>query len=937
VHRRPTILIFLAAATAATAARAGSLLRNGGFEAARTVKGAPAADGGFGLWSLGQGRLAPAGWTLNTAYPGECSVLSEGARSGERFVRLRGTAKGRSAHIYQPCPGIKVGAWYRVSAWVRGGRASFHFYEYYEKAPIRAPMIATATAPQGQWREVSGYYLPGGPGFKAASLAVAVAKGESVDVDDVRVETVAATATPAGLEPVVVENALVRLKLSPDARLAELTCKATRTNYAAAGCPLPVLTAWRAGCQLPARLVRRRGDAIEVEFSDPDVRATLRVEALERYVRIEVTDARPADIERLDVEFPMRKLATQGWAFAANYDGEFAACCFALNLPVRCWARGRGSGAVGIGGSCHGRYGLRGAKLALVACPFDQLHAAIQQVERDNGLPCPVLDGKWARESEPVRRSYLFAIGMHEDDTDALIQAARIGHFQTILILKNAWLTTHGHYEINRKAFPQGLESLKAVVAKIHAAGLKAGVHVFGPSVSPNDRYVTPVPDERLLAVPCPPLAEAVDAKASTLTLAGQPDLPPKRTRSKAFPGFHIRVGDEIVRYRDVDIGPPFRFTGCQRGACGTKAAAHPTGTRVRGLLTMWGFFVIDPDSTLLDEVTTRFGDIVNACGIDMVYFDASDGSRGDYLDVGYFLDKCHWAFYSKFDRGVLYQTSMGTGRNLCWHIIPRSASADGHGDIKGYLDQRLPGILGMKNNLVFADVGWYGLDMGSRPDRLEYVVGKCLGADGSISVQANRRILDNHPHAREILEMVGRYERCRLAGFFPESVKARLREKGKEFKLFTNGKGGWKLFRAVYEPERIITSLDGKQNAWTVQNDLGHPCQLAVEIVRAAPSAKAPPGLKRMSELTGLALAVNGTRIALPGKVGPHESLSTDGLGACTVWPGGMKPGRKLTAPQTACRLKPGPNKLTLSCDVAAGHYPDVSIRLIRLWPLEE
>ena len=141
---------------------------------------------------------------------------------------------------------------------------------------------------------------------------------------------------------------------------------------------------------------------------------------------------------------------------------------------------------------------------------------------------------------------------------------------------------------------------------------------------------------------------------------------------------------------------------------------------------------------------------------------------------------------------------------------------------------------------------------------------------------------------------------------------------------------------RQVYEPERIITSLDGKQNAWTVQNDLGHPCHLAVEITRAA-DAKAPPGLKPMGELTGLALTVNGTRIALPGKIGPRESLSTDGLGTCTVWPGGLAPGRKLAAPQTACRLKPGLSKLTLSCDVGAGHYPDVNIRLIRLWPLEE
>ena len=94
---------------ACAAARAGSPLKNGSFEAARTVEGAASVDQGFGLWTLGPGRLAPSHWTLNTAYPGECSVLSGGARSGERFLRLRGTAKGRDAHVYQPCSALQAG------------------------------------------------------------------------------------------------------------------------------------------------------------------------------------------------------------------------------------------------------------------------------------------------------------------------------------------------------------------------------------------------------------------------------------------------------------------------------------------------------------------------------------------------------------------------------------------------------------------------------------------------------------------------------------------------------------------------------------------------------------------------------------------------------------------------------------------------------------
>ncbi len=56
-----------------------------------------------------------------------------------------------------------------------------------------------------------------------------------------------------------------------------------------------------------------------------------------------------------------------------------------------------------------------------------------------------------------------------------------------IILLKDNWLATHGHYTINNRNFPDGLPSLRRVVAKIHAAGMGAGVHVFGPSISPGE------------------------------------------------------------------------------------------------------------------------------------------------------------------------------------------------------------------------------------------------------------------------------------------------------------------------------------------------------------------------------------------------------------------------------------------------------------------
>ncbi|MBT3377057.1 MAG: hypothetical protein HN406_15745, partial [Lentisphaerae bacterium] len=343
----------------------------------------------------------------------------------------------------------------------------------------------------------------------------------------------------------------------------------------------------------------------------------------------------------------------------------------------------------------------------------------------------------------------------------------------------------------------------------------------------------TPKPDDRLAYVECSPLAEAVDATATVLTLTAQPEgLPPKRGRSRAFPGHHIRVGDELIRYAEAEIGPPFRFTGCQRGSLGTAADDHAAGAQVRGLLAQWGFFLVDPDSTLADEVTQNFADVINACDFDFVYFDASDGTNGAYLDGWYYQNKMHLDYYRKLKRDVLYQTSCGTGRNILWHMVPRSASADGHGDIKGYLDQRWAGILGMGHNWTKADVGWYYWFKDVRPDQIEYVCAKALGVDGTISLETSREAMDRLTQTRQMFEMIARYEECRRANVFGADIREKLREPKKDFRLFRDDTG-WALSRAVYEEPRLVDQLDGEQNVWTITNTQQFPVQLGAEIVR--------------------------------------------------------------------------------------------------------
>ena len=57
-----------------------------------------------------------------------------------------------------------------------------------------------------------------------------------------------------------------------------------------------------------------------------------------------------------------------------------------------------------------------------------------------------------------------------------------------------------------------------------------------------------------------------------------------------------------------------------------------------------------------------------------------------------------------------------------------------------------------------------------------------------------------------KMAEMIGKYERLRLAGVVPESVKAKLREPGKDFILTEISKGKWQFTPVQYENHKVIS-----------------------------------------------------------------------------------------------------------------------------------
>ena len=818
------------------AAQGESLLKNGGFEAIRIVKDAPSADVGFGVWQLGPGRQAPTHWTRNSAYPGELLVLSEGAHSGKHCVRLRATGK-RAAHLFQSCQAVQSGKWYRVTAWVRGGRSAaaaqagravFQIYEYYRKGPMRTPTILAARASSGGWRQVSAYYRPTADGLKRAALAIVAAKGETMDVDDVRVEEMPAADLPAGLEPIVLENELVRMKLSPQGTLEEFICRKTGVDYAERDPSLPVFRLARAGGALPVQFIRRRGDLVEVQFVDPEVKALLRLESRPHYFTFAVESVSGADVEWLQLcDLRLKISKNVGTLINAAWDDEFAACVLACNDLTHSY--GASGGRAALCAKCYGKFGVKGAKVAVIGVPTgppnpaSKLLDAIEEVELEQGLPHPTINGVWTKRAPERFASYLMASGLNERNVDQVVEFAK-GGFGCIEII--SWAHSYPTYSIRRGTFPNGLAGLRKCADKIHAAGMQVGLHVMRGMVgvygTMHDPYVSPKADPRLFQDRHATLAAALDAKATELVV--KEDLADWPDKGDLF------LEGEIVRYARRTEN---RFGECQRGLHRTHVAAHPAGARVGHLPNCFKFggnlsYSPDMSSTMADEICDNIAHVFNAVGADMSYFDGGEETGGQ---------GGRWRYLGRYAIGVQQRLKKaivieGNGcTHLSWHAISRGAPNYDpiyYGRRHYTLRYKGQNPARWAKNLLTGDTGWFAPHVHSpstyavTPDEVMLLCLKALAGNAPISFQVGCNNLYANRRMPEMLAIIRAGDELKRAEYFSDEVCAKLAKPWGEHVLERTGEGEWLVRPMKFGPPQLLTAHRAGANEWTCKNPYG-------------------------------------------------------------------------------------------------------------------
>ena len=354
-----------------------------------------------------------------------------------------------------------------------------------------------------------------------------------------------------------------------------------------------------------------------MQFGDSGFEAVLRVTAAAAALTWEVVSTQGEDID--EFVFCDVPLKLQG-------NGRRAVCglCAGAEPEDEC-RRSYRAPASRLRAACYPKFGCAGAAVAIVACPQAELRTALQEaVSAAPELPHSPLGGPWALDAPINRGSYLFNFdGITEEDVDDWIALAQSLGMTQIDFHGGSSFRFGDFRAQSRRAIPKGVRISRRSSTSCTRPGSAAGLHTYAFFIAKDCPWVTPVPDPRLasdatftLAEPLAPSADALAVSESTQNVS-------------AITGFFVRnsvtlrIDNELITYTGVRTEPPFGFTGCQRGAYGTQAAAHAAGAKVHHLKECFGLFVPDPDTTLLTEVAAATADTFNECGFDMIYLDA--------------------------------------------------------------------------------------------------------------------------------------------------------------------------------------------------------------------------------------------------------------------------------------------------------------------------
>ena len=353
------------------------------------------------------------------------------------------------------------------------------------------------------------------------------------------------------------------------------------------------------------------------------------------------------------------------------------------------------------------------------------------------------------------------------------------------------------------------------------------------------------MPDPRLAKKAVNALSSAVDASATYLSLAQPTGGLPSPTGPHLYPAAtDVLIGSEIISYGALNASG---LSSVTRGAYKTVASSHPAGTTLFLLTQVYGGFLPDPKTDMIDEIAGNIAYAYNEAGMSMIYF---DGLEGHSPTGPLATAQMHQGFYNHLKREALVESS-DSAPGFLWHLNTRQGQTDWAAtDRRAFLDYTKGPM--MKNtkcgSLDVPDIGWWGYLLyapgayyATTPDECEYMASRAVGWSASPNFETQVTAFEGNGRTDDCLARIKSW--LALEERVPAGVRAALTATGVDFALEASSGASAQFYvrpgkahTAVIADPRDTTSLN-----FELSHVYGAGGRLGVRV--RALEAVAPPG----------------------------------------------------------------------------------------------
>ncbi len=434
--------------------------------------------------------------------------------------------------------------------------------------------------------------------------------------------------------------------------------------------------------------------------------------------------------------------------------------------------------------------GIIGSKIALFGCPVEQALETLAEIEITEGLPHPIINEQWGKIAPEANAAYIITNFNEENVDDAIDLTKRAG--LKYLYHYGKTFENWGHFELYKGEFPSGKKGLKECVEKAKSHGIMIGTHFLSNFITPNDPYVTPIPDKRLAKVGSSVIVNSINAKETEITIQSPVFFNQMENNNMKT----VMIGNELIRYGKVSSRAPWKLLDCQRGAFNTVASAHNTEGEISKLLDhAYKVFLTNTELTI--EMSEKMASIYNETGLRQISFDGLEGNRSTGLGT-YGESLMPYVWYNNLSEELKSHLIIDASRttHFFWHIYSRMNWGEPwYGSFReSQTEYRFKNQAYFKRNFMPGMLGWFKMTSETSVEDIEWLLAKSAAYDAGYAFVANLETIENNGNSPEILELIGAWEKLRIQRAFSEEQKKVMLDSNKEFSLKEIDSNSWSL-----------------------------------------------------------------------------------------------------------------------------------------------